>query len=199
MTRKRQLYDKPDDARYEYRVWGEHRKARKLMTKLASNETRDRVEDCYLLVDDPSWNAKVRDNTLKVKQLVAENEGFEQWVSGRHRSSDSAPSPFDALFDELRLDRPQKGKSYDLSQAVQQLNPDLGVKAVFVTKERRRFRIGKLRAEVTDIEIDETGELLRTLSIEGDNLDELVSLRKKLGLREQPNIAVHQAIDNEAD
>jgi hypothetical protein len=198
MTKKSQLCDNTDDARYEYRVWGEHRKARKLMGKLASDETRDRVQDCYLLVDDPSWNAKVRDNTLKIKQLVAEDKGFEQWVSGRHRSSDSAPSPFDTLFDELRLDRPQKGKPYDLSRAVEQLNPDLGVKAVFVTKKRRRFRIGSLRAEVTDIEIDGTGELLRTLSIEGDDLDELVSLRKKLGLREQPNVAVHQAIDNEA-
>ncbi len=198
MSKKNELCDNTDDAHYEYRVWGEHRKARKLMSKLASDETRDRIEDCYLLVDDPSWNAKVRDNTLKIKQLVAEDKGFEQWVSGRHRSSDSVPSPFDTLFDELRLDRPQNGKPYDLSRAVQKLNPELGVKAVFVTKKRRRFRIGSLRAEVTDIEIDETGELLRTLSIEGDDLDELVSLRKKLGLREQPNVAVHQAIDNEA-
>lgn len=199
MVKKSQLSTDTDDARYEYRVWGTHRRARKLMARLASSETRQDVADCYLLVDDPSWNAKVRNNTLKIKQLVAEDEGFEQWVSGRHRSSKSAPSPFDTLFDQLHLDRPQRGKSYDLARAVDQLDPALGVRAVFVTKKRRRFKIGSLRAEVTDVEIDETGEVLRTLSIEGDDLDELMALRKTLGLRDESNVAVHQAIDSDGD
>lgn len=197
---KKQLHkanDGSNRAKYEYRVWGSHRKARKLMAKLASKETRERVEDCYLLVDDPSWNAKVRDNTLKIKHLVAEDKGFDRWVSGRHRSSDSAPSPFDDLFDDLNLDRPQRGKSYDLSRAVSKLDPDTGVRAVFVTKKRRRYQIGGLKAEATDIEIEETGQELRTLSIEGDDLDELVALRKKLGLKQEPNLAVHEAIENE--
>lgn len=197
MAKKRKLNDRRE-ATYEYRVWGEHRNARKLMAKLASKETRERINDCYLLVDDLAWNAKVRDNTLKIKQLVDEHKGFDCWVSGRHRSADSVPSPFDELFDELNLDRPQRGKSYDLTRAIDQLDPDLGVKAVFVTKKRRLFRIGNLQAEVTDITIDETGQILRTLSIEGDDLNELIALRKKLGLRELPNVAVHEAIEREA-
>ncbi len=195
MTKKRDSGGGSGHARYEYRVWGEHRKARKALSRLASEETRETIDDCYLIVDDPGWNAKVRDSTLKVKQLVAEHRGFEAWTSDRHRSSDTAPSPFDDLFDELRLDRPQRGKKYDLAKEIASLDSDTGVRPVFVTKRRRRYRIGDLRAEVTDVEILESGEVLPTLSIEGDDLDELVALRKQLGLRDEPNVAVHQAID----
>lgn len=198
MTKKR-LDPRPTTARYEYRVWGKHRRARKQLAKLATERSRETVDDCYLLVDDRSWNAKIRDNTLKVKQLVAARKGFERWTSDRHRSADSAPSPFDDLFDQLRLDRPQRGKKYDLPKAVAALDADDGVRAVFVTKDRRRYRIGDLRAEATDIEIAESGEVLHTLSIEGDDLSELSALRKKLGLRDEDNVAVHDALDLELD
>lgn len=181
-------------ARYEYRVWGQHREARKMLDRLGSNRSDERIEDCYLLVDDSTWNAKVRDNRLKVKQLVAEDKGFERWTADRPRSADAAPSPFDELFDRLRLDRPQRGKAYDLYEAVSELGSDSGTRAVFVVKHRRRYTIGRLRAEVTDVEIVETSEVLRTLAIEGDDLTELVALRKKLGLRREPNVAVHEAI-----
>lgn len=189
--------DKSSNARFEYRVWGKHREARQMLRKLASSETSERVDDCYLLVEDSSWNAKIRDNTLKIKRLIAEDKGFERWSSGKHRSSESAPSPFDDLFDELHLDRPQRGKSYDLLKAVTRLSPESGIRAVFVVKNRRRYRIGQLRAEATDVRIKGTKEVLRTLSIEGDDLDELVALRKKLGLKGEPNNPVHQAIDPE--
>lgn len=182
--------------RYEYRVWGKHRRARKLLRQLADDETREHVKDCYLLVDDPSWNAKVRDNTLKIKQLVDEDKGFEQWQSGRHRSAESAPTPFDDIFEQLRLDRPQRGKKYHIRRAVDGLGPDTDIRAVFVEKRRRRYRIGRLRAEVTDIEIIDTGRVLHSLSIEGDDLDSLSSLRKRLGLRGTTNIAVHNALDD---
>lgn len=197
MAKKKELERSARYGRYEFRVWGSHRKARKTLARLASETRTERVRDCYLIVDDPSWNAKVRDNTLKIKQLVAEDKGFERWSSDKHRSAKSAPSPFDDLFEELRLDRPQRGKPYDLRKAVKRLGPESGVRAVFVTKRRKRYRIGSLRGEVTDITIRDTGEVLRTLAVEGDNLEELVALRKKLGVRDEPNIAVHQAIESE--
>ncbi len=196
---KKQLTPEPTGARFEHRVWGKHRRARKLLAKLATEQTTEKVNDCYLLVDDPSWNAKIRNNTLKIKQLVAERKGFEQWTSDRHRTADSAPSPFDTVFEQLGLDRPQRGEEYDLFDEIAALDPASSVRAVFVIKERRRYRIGELRAEATDIKIRETGEVLHTLSIEGDDLDELAALRKRLGLRDEDNIAVHNALDLESD
>jgi hypothetical protein len=192
---KKQLTPEPTGARFEYRVWGRHRKARKLLAKLADEQSIETVNDCYLLIDDPSWNAKIRDNTLKIKQLVAERKGFEQWTRDRHRTADSAPSPFDVIFERLGLERPQAGEDYDLYSEVAALGDDMGARAVFVTKQRRRYRIGGLRAEATDIEIRDSGQMLYTLSIEGDDIDELAGLRKKLGLRGEDNIAVHHALD----
>ena len=191
---KKQLTSEPTGARFEHRVWGAHRKACKLLAKLADEQSTEQVDDCYLLVDDPSWNAKIRDNTLKIKQLVAERKGFEQWTRDRHRSAGSTPSPFDAIFEQLGLDRSQRGEEYDLNTEITALDAQAGVRAVFVTKERRRYRIGDLRAEATDIKIRDTGEVLHTLSIEGDDIDELSALRKRLGLRGEDNIAVHHAL-----
>jgi hypothetical protein len=185
------------DARYELRVWGKHRKARTLLARMAAVQTTEKVNDCYLLIDDPAWNAKIRNNTLKIKQLVAERKGFEQWTSDRHRTADSAPTPFDEIFAQLRLDRPQRGKSYDLRNEIDGLDSDSGVRPVFVAKERHRYRIVRLRAETTDIKIRDTGEILHTLSIEGDDLDELTALRDRLGLRDEDNIAVHNALELE--
>ncbi|NNE72895.1 MAG: hypothetical protein HKN26_04465 [Acidimicrobiales bacterium] len=185
------------DARYEYRVWGKHRGARKTLSAIASREIVERVDDCYFLIDEPGVNAKVRGNALKVKRLVAERKGFECWVSNWHHEAETAPAPFDELFDELRLDRPARGKPFNLVKAVDRLD-DEAPKAIFVTKERRRYRVGSVKAEVTDITIEQTAEVLRTLAIVGDDLDELVALRKRLGLRDAENVAVHVAIDTAA-
>jgi len=185
------------DTHYEYRVWGEYPKARKMLAKLASNESRERIDDCYLLVDDMAWNAKVRDRSMKIKQLVAEKRGFESWTSDWYREADGVPAPFDELFTELRLDGKGKGKSFDLGKAAAKLEDDVA-RVVFVTKHRRRYRIGDIRAEVTDVEIEGADDQLRTLAIEGSDLDDLVALRKRLGLKNVPNMAMHVAIGEEA-
>lgn len=197
-TKPKALKDHPS-ARFEYRVWGEYRSARKLIREMADSEVREDLEDCYLLVDDESFNAKIRDNTLKVKQLIAEDKGFERWVSDKHRSADSAPSPFDVVYEALDLDRLREEKRFKLTDALKGLDSDSGVRVVFVTKQRRRYFIGDLKAEVTDVQITETGEVVRTLSIEGDDLRDLVKLRKKLGLKGETNTSVHQFIDPEVD
>ncbi len=188
-----------DEGRYEYRVWGKQRDARKLLAELASETTTETVEDCYLLVDDPAVNLKIRDNALKIKQLVDERKGFEQWTSDHHHSADTLPSPYDEVFERLRLDRAQSGKKFDLRKAIARLDKRSGIRAVFVTKERRHFRVGEIEAESTDIEIEETGEVLRTLSIVGDDLSELSALRKRLGIRDDENLAVHHVIGNDPD
>lgn len=202
MAKKSSTSEKPksgDVGRYEFRVWGKHKEARNTLRALATDMIEEEFEDCYLLVDDMSWNAKVRDNTLKIKELVAEKKGFEKWSSGRHRTAESAPTPFDELYDTLRLDRPQRGKKYDLPKEIKKLKNEAGVRAVFVTKHRQRYTIGDIRAEVTDIDIHESDDVVRTLLIEGDDIHELVKLRKKLGLKHEPNLAMHNFIESETD
>jgi len=185
-----------DAAIYEYRVWGPHRDARKRLDKLADHVSSESIEDCYLVTDDMTFNAKIRDNTLKIKQLVAERKGFEQWVSDRHERAKTAPSPFDDLFERLRLDRPQRGKRYDLRTALARLDGD-DVRAVFVAKERRIYRIGELRAESAVLRVEGSDEPLHTLSIEGTDLGALRKLRAELDLTGQDNIAIHEVIGHE--
>lgn len=182
------------DARYEYRVWGEHRRAGKRLSRLATNETHEKIDDCYFLVDDLAWNAKVRDNALKVKVLVSEERGFERWTSDWHRDPEHAPAPFDDLFEELRLDRPIRGKRFDLPKAVASLDDDSATRAVFVTKHRRRYRLGSIRGEVTLVDVQGVDGMLRSLAIEGDDLGDLVELRSELGLGDEPSMPMHAAI-----
>jgi propanediol dehydratase small subunit len=186
---------KSDHARYEFRVWGDHPKACRKLAKLADEKSSEEFEDCYLLGNGPKWNAKVRDDTLKVKRLVDRERGFDRWDSNWHRRAESAPSPFDEVFDELSLDRPQRGKPYSLLRAVSTLDEDGATRAVFVTKVRTRYRIGSIRAEMTEIDVHDTSVKLRTLAIEGNNLDKLVALRRKLGLKGHTNVAMHVALD----
>lgn len=187
---------KSADRHYEYRVWGKHKSARKALRTLATDRTVEQFADCYLLGDDPGFNAKVRDRSLKVKQLVGQKKGFEAWETQWHTRSKTAPAPFDDVLIDLGIEKRKKGKSFNLQKAVNKLDPKTRSRVVFVTKDRTRYRIGNVRAEVTDITIESTGEVLRTLAIEGDDLDELVALRKKLGLKKSDNVAVHVAIDD---
>jgi|TARA_B110000483_G_scaffold204908_1_gene248173 hypothetical protein len=62
----------------------------------------------------------------------------------------------------------------------------------------RRCASGRHRtAETTAVLVRNSGEVMHPLSIEGDDLDKLTALRKQLGLRCDPNIAVHEAIETE--
>lgn len=190
------LDDDLDDARYEYRVWGKHAKTRKILSEIADSVSIERVDDCYFLVDEPELNVKVRDRTLKVKQLVERTKGFQRWASSRYRTVKAAPAPFDDALESLRRDRKKYGDDFDLAKAVAALDAEAAAKVVLVSKYRRRYRIGDMRAEVTELTIDKTGEVLRSIAIEGDDLDELVALRKKLRLKGNDNVAVHVALDD---
>jgi hypothetical protein len=177
---------------FEYRVWGRHRRACRLLAEFADERTLERIDDCYLLVDDPSWNAKIRANRLKVKRLIAERKGFEQWTSDRHPGTDTMPSPFGAMFE--RFDPQRHDSNPERLAEIGALAAEVGVHPVFVTKLRRRYRVGALRAEASNIRIHRTGQILHTLSIEGDDLVQLCALRRRLGLRGEDNVAVHNVL-----
>ncbi|MGI9611400.1 MAG: hypothetical protein ACR2QO_00710 [Acidimicrobiales bacterium] len=156
--------------RYEFRVWGEHEAARRQLSMLADVERHEQLDDCYLLVDDSGYNAKIRRNCLKIKRLVEVTLGFQRWSSS----------------------------TSDLVGPVPQLDAFGGVRAVFVTKERCRFRFGSIRAEVTEVDVIGQPGTLRTLAIEGKDLDDLIRLRSALGLAHLPNVALHLAVEGAA-
>jgi hypothetical protein len=185
-------------SRYEYRVWGKHRKIRKQIIELAeSDAVTEEINDCYLISDDEEWNAKVRDDRLKLKHLGKEKRGFERWDSQWPEDSDATPSPWDDVYDQLRLDKPARGKNYNLSKAVKKLDDDAGVRAVFVTKQRKVYRIGNVRAEIVKIDLRDGSKRLHSIAVQGRDLKELRALIGDLGLDAEPNVPMHVAIEQE--
>lgn len=179
--------------RFEFRVWGRHERARERLEAMASEVTEVEVDDWYLLGDDPDLNAKIRGDAVKLKRLVGRRKGFERWTRERFHDADGAPRPFDHVIDELPLDA--RGASRRrLRKALRRLDPSLGLEPVHVRKRRRIYTVGDVRAEVTRIHLVESDAHLHTIVIEGPDLDALVALRKSLGLRGEPNVAVHRAL-----
>lgn len=56
---KKQLVVEPTGARFEYRVWGTHRRARKMLETLADEQSTEHVDDCDVLVEDSALNVRV--------------------------------------------------------------------------------------------------------------------------------------------
>jgi hypothetical protein len=183
-------------SRYEFRVWGRRDETCDVLSRLADEERVESHEDWYLLLGQRSCNAKIRRNRLKVKRLIEERFGFQRWAAVRHRMASGDVCPLELLMDELRLDDPNQGCPPDFEAPAGRATPGGAVPALHVTKWRRRFDLGSIRAEATEVEIEGHSGRLRTVAIEGHELDELIRLRASLGLDRSPNLAFHLAISS---
>ncbi|MGH1488654.1 MAG: hypothetical protein ACRBK7_04545 [Acidimicrobiales bacterium] len=187
-------------SRYEFRVWGKQKQACRTLSKIADRERLQRLDDLYFLDGDPASSTKIRRRRLKVKRLQEVRLGFERWSTTWHRVPSDAPKPFDAVLKELQHCKPGS-KDYDqiIASVASGLKPKHALRAVLVTKDRRRFRFGAIRAEATTVQIEGCADSLTTVAIEGPDLLELVELRERLGLEKMCNVAVHQAVGMELD
>ena len=99
-------HNRAADGRYEFRVWAGQGDARDRLARMADVERDERLDDCYLLVANPLWNAKIRANRLKVKRLVGVTAGFQRWSSRWYRDDIAPPAPFAELLDTVSGDEP---------------------------------------------------------------------------------------------
>ncbi|MGI9598512.1 MAG: hypothetical protein ACR2QK_20265 [Acidimicrobiales bacterium] len=184
------------EPRYEFRVWGAKKRVSKQLSNLASGERKQHLEDWYLLDGDPTCNTKIRDCGLKVKRLEEERLGFQRWSTKWHHVPTEAPKPFDQVLQELNKSQ-LSSEDYEhvLAEVFDEFDPGRELRAVFVTKRRRRFRFGSIRAEATSIEIEGRPGSLSTVAIEGPDLHDLIHLRSSLGLAHVPNLPLHLAVD----
>lgn len=192
--------DTSPEPHYEFRVWGVQKNICKKLSRLAAVERRQRLHDCYLLDGDPACNAKIRRSRLKVKRLEEERLGFQRWSTRWHRLPTGAPDPLLAELDEVLHDLEDctpRSEEYDetLAKVVDELDPTGALRAVFVTKHRRRFRFGSIQAESTSVVVDGQPDQLSTVAIEGPDLHDLIQLRASLGLEHVPNLPLHVAVD----
>ncbi len=183
-----------DAARYEFRVWGNQEEVWRQLADMAAAEPKQRLADCYLIGDDPSLNTKIRRSRLKVKHLREERLGFQRWSTSWHRLAEEAKEELlmagAAPGDPLSEDYEQM-----LTDTIDDLEWSGDVRPVLVTKHRRRFRVGSVRAESTTVMVDGMSKLLRTIAIEGYDLHDLIHLRAVLGLEHVPNLPLHTAVN----
>jgi hypothetical protein len=175
-------------SRYEFRVWGDRSEVGDRLSSVADSERQESLKDWYLLVGDRARSLKVRRSRLKVKRLVEERFGFQRWSSDWYslkvrESADLVLDPGQAAADGLEA---MTGDGHDLATTL---------RPVLVTKHRKRFRCGSVRAEMADLEIDGRTGRLCTVAIEGRNLVDLIHLRSTLGIDLVPNVAVPWVLD----
>lgn len=181
--------------RFEYRVWGHWEDASRRLAKLADLEQAQDLHDCYLLLGDPACNAKIRRRRLKVKRLVEVKAGFHRWSTEWHRRGPVEPKPLAEVLTTIRSMKESEISDRKLiKSAIDELQPEVEVRPVFVTKHRQRFWMGPIRAEACEVEIRGQKGYLSTMAIEGPELGDLRQLRSALGLSHLPNLPLHVAV-----
>jgi hypothetical protein len=176
--------------RLEYRVWGRQCRARRRLEDLCQASKLEQFDDCYLLVDDRTWNVKVRRHAVKMKHLVAEHDGLQWWTTDVATAA-IGMSPISSLIERIRSASIEARRVEELPAA---LHDETGVDTMLVSKRRRVYRVAGLRAEVSAITMLDTGEVLHSLALEGTDARRLATLRNRLGLADEANIGVHEAL-----
>ena len=162
-------------ARFELRAWGAAGdRARGLLGRLAGPRQRERLVDHYVLLADRADCVKVRDGRLKVKWALDRPAGLTAW---------SAP-----CWADLRRGRRSKSPAGDAAGA----QPAV----VTVHKERERFLLDGVVAEVTRMTLPGPGHVMHTVGIEGPDLRTVLVLARRLQLDPADNRPVHHALED---
>lgn len=137
----------------------------------------------YLLrAGSDNINAKLRDNQLDIKDLIATERGFEQW-----RPRGPLDFPLDAVaipgFENLR-----GGFANEFARSCRAA----GYVLVHVLKERRHFELQDILGEQARIVVN--GARLDSIAIESTNLGELADLRSQLMLEHAENLSYTTAL-----
>lgn len=182
--------------RWEFRAWGELEHVRARLVAVAPCTGDECLHDRYLLGPVTSVNAKVRRGVLEVKHLGEVRDDIERWRPTWSSDAPFAPAVVADVVTELGSRRsPPAGvdefAESDLSAFVDR-DDDLVTAAV--TKHRRRFRLGDVRAEATHLHLDGTDASVWTVAIEHVDPDAVVEARASLGLEGVANMSVSAAL-----
>ena len=147
-------------------------------------------DETYLLSPASDETVKIRAELMDIKKLVETNDaGLEQW---RPVMKQGFPIPLvdvAKVCAELKVTPPEPGRdalSLDELLALLEM-PERGIRAVAVHKRRVRYTINGCTSEVTDVIAD--GKRVRTVAIESEDADRVVSAVEKMGLSAYPNVS----------
>ena len=176
--------------RYEFRIWGQNlAELRQRLEQLAAPSRTETSEEIYLIpaVTD-KCNAKIRNDLMDIKILVATERGLEQW-----RPVLKAEFPLDRsliaaqVFSALELAPPQMSREqYAMNEFLDEvINAEPKIAVVTVSKSRVRLALGECQAEFATTTI---GDQARdTVAVESTDPDAVARVTQQLGIEGMPN------------
>lgn len=152
-------------------------------------------EEIYLVSPRPDVNVKIRQGSLDVKCLQRTNaHGLEQWAptfKDRFPVEAGVAAAVLALWHIRPIDL--RGTEYSQSALLALIARAMPtVAAVEVSKQRRDGEIDGCLVEVTDLKID--GRAQRTVAVEGDDPDRVLSTVRTFGLDRFENVNYVKAL-----
>jgi hypothetical protein len=183
--------------RLQWRVWGDLAEVEERLHRLAPERRLQDSHDIYLLGTRPTHNVKVRERRLEVNLLLDEVDGFQRWTRAALQPLPCAAVRLHELLAEIADPAPAASVGTDRlgRRRLLELAAQCGLRPVTVRKQRQRFRLGKLRAEATVLDVQDSDLVLHCIAIEGRDLAALSQLRADLGVDRLPNLAVPAALE----
>jgi hypothetical protein len=166
--------------------------------------SQEELCDRYLLGPVTSVSAKLRHGVLDVKRLIERTADFERWQPAWSREAPFPMGVVDGLLVEIGAGpasddgRVAAEKDHRRALAEPQLvelfEQGAATRSASVTKTRRRYRLGAVRAESTRVRVEGTTSPVWTVAIEHTDLEQLAAARASLGLEAAENVSVNVAL-----
>jgi exopolyphosphatase/guanosine-5'-triphosphate,3'-diphosphate pyrophosphatase len=171
--------------RWEWRTFGEHFGA--VEDRFAAEQVQE-SEELYLLSVANGDTVKVRGGLMDVKHLEqVDEDGLEQWLPVSKKEFPLAAEDVRSVLAGLAATVPALERDeYTLDQLLDEVvRPSSALRAVGVTKRRRRAAIGGCAAELTDVRAD--GSSTRTVAVEHEDPELVIAAVRELGLESRTN------------
>ena len=177
-------------ARYEFRVWAETLKdPGTQLQRLAAADRLEASEETYLIsAATDRCNAKIRDDLLDVKLLIASDRGLEQWKPSLKIGFPLESSVISTqVFPKLELETPYLSKlHYQMDEFLDLfVSAQPSIPLVPVYKTRQRFTLSTCRAELSNVTINNVSQ--ETMAVESDDPDAVLQLIRQLGIGDMAN------------
>lgn len=186
-----------EDARFEFRAWGDVHDAIARIDALDGPADVDRSQEVYLVGPERTVNAKVRDGRVEAKHLVDTRHRFQRWRPAWESELPCTADEFHRLVSELtgsdRAGAPSCG-SWSQGEIRAWFDEAEHLDAISVRKVRTRRDVDGVGVEVGRVDVDRTDVHLTSVAVESVDLERVERVRDELGLTSAMNIPMHVAV-----
>jgi exopolyphosphatase/guanosine-5'-triphosphate,3'-diphosphate pyrophosphatase len=180
--------------RWEWRTFGSDFGDIEPRLRASSSGRRDSSET-YIVSDDPSVNAKIREQTLDLKVLQQiDSHRLELWLPVLKASFPLTPDSLRTAFTAWRLTPPRlEGRTWTVQAFVTDVvRPQRSLASIDVTKARYGSVIDGCLVEIADLTFD--GTPIRTIAVEMADPETVWRTVRALGLSAFDNVNYVKAL-----